>query len=272
MTDNNTSERKPLILIAEDVESNYKLLEIILKKEYDLLWAKNGKEAVAYALSHNPDAVLMDIKMPVMDGITLCKQLKDDVRTSHIPIILLTAKDSLQDKEEGYEVGADSYLTKPFSASLLRSRINNLLDSRKKLVAQFQAQSTPGNQIDLSEKRIVIAEALSKLDNEFIEKITLLIEENLSSEKIDINYLSDKMCMSGSTLYRKMKALTGLSTNEYIRKVKMENAERLLLEGKFNISEIAYKVGMNSTGYFRQCFKEEFGVSPSDYLKQIKQS
>ena len=189
--------------------------------------------------------------MPVMDGITLCRLLKDDVRTSHIPVILLTAKDSLQDKEEGYEVGADSYLTKPFSASLLRSRINNLLDSRKKLVAQFQAQSTPGNQIDLSEKRIVIAEALSKLDNEFIEKITLLIEENLSSEKIDINYLSDKMCMSGSTLYRKMKALTGLSTNEYVRKVKMQNAERLLLEGKFNISEIAYKVGMNSSGYFR---------------------
>ena len=152
------------------------------------------------------------------------------------------------------------------------SRINNLLESRKKLIAQFQTQSVPGNQADLKEKRIVIAEALSKLDNEFIEKITLLIEENLSSEKIDITYLSDKMCMSGSTLYRKMKALTGLSTNEYIRKVKMQNAERLLLEGKFNISEIAYKVGMNSTGYFRQCFKEEFGVSPSDYLKQIIQS
>ena len=183
----------------------------------------------------------------------------------------MTAKDSLQDKEEGYEVGADSYLTKPFSASLLRSRINNLLESRKKLITQFQTPLRAIRRI-LREKRIVIAEALSKLDNEFIEKITLLIEENLSSEKIDITYLSDKMCMSGSTLYRKMKALTGLSTNEYIRKVKMQNAERLLLEGKFNISEIAYKVGMNSTGYFRQCFKEEFGVSPSDYLKQIIQS
>ena len=255
---------KPILLIVEDNES--------FTDSFEVITANNGEEGKQQALSRIPDIVVSDIMMPVMDGITLCKQLKDDVRTSHIPIILLTAKDSLQDKEEGYEVGADSYLTKPFSASLLRSRINNLLDSRKKLVAQFQAQSTPGNQIDLSEKRIVIAEALSKLDNEFIEKITLLIEENLSSEKIDINYLSDKMCMSGSTLYRKMKALTGLSTNEYIRKVKMENAERLLLEGKFNISEIAYKVGMNSTGYFRQCFKEEFGVSPSDYLKQIKQS
>ena len=263
---------KPILLIVEDNEEIQKYIVESFTDSFEVITANNGEEGKQQALSRIPDIVVSDIMMPVMDGITLCKQLKDDVRTSHIPIILLTAKDSLQDKEEGYEVGADSYLTKPFSASLLRSRINNLLDSRKKLVAQFQAQSTPGNQIDLSEKRIVIAEALSKLDNEFIEKITLLIEENLSSEKIDINYLSDKMCMSGSTLYRKMKALTGLSTNEYIRKVKMKNAERLLLEGKFNISEIAYKVGMNSTGYFRQCFKEEFGLSPSDYLKQIKQS
>ncbi|MDY7252741.1 two-component regulator propeller domain-containing protein [Bacteroides sp. A1-P5] len=263
---------KPILLIVEDNEEIQKYIVESFTDSFEVITANNGEEGKQQALSRIPDIVVSDIMMPVMDGITLCKQLKDDVRTSHIPIILLTAKDSLQDKEEGYEVGADSYLTKPFSASLLRSRINNLLDSRKKLVAQFQAQSTPGSQIDLSEKRIVIAEALSKLDNEFIEKITLLIEENLSSEKIDINYLSDKMCMSGSTLYRKMKALTGLSTNEYIRKVKMKNAERLLLEGKFNISEIAYKVGMNSTGYFRQCFKEEFGLSPSDYLKQIKQS
>ena len=263
---------KPILLIVEDNEEIQKYIAESFANSFEVLTAYNGEEGKQQALSRIPDIVVSDIMMPVMDGITLCRQLKEDVRTSHIPFILLTAKDSLQDKEEGYEVGADSYLTKPFSASLLRSRINNLLESRKKLIAQFQTQSVLGNQADLKEKRIVIAEALSKLDNEFIEKITLLIEENLSSEKIDITYLSDKMCMSGSTLYRKMKALTGLSTNEYIRKVKMQNAERLLLEGKFNISEIAYKVGMNSTGYFRQCFKEEFGVSPSDYLKQIIQS
>ena len=275
-TSENTSEPtvdngKPILLIVEDNEEIQKYIAESFSDSFAVITADNGEEGKQQALSHIPDIIVSDIMMPVMDGITLCRQLKEDVRTSHIPIILLTAKDSLQDKEEGYEVGADSYLTKPFSASLLRSRINNLLESRKKLITQFQAQPVSGNQTDLNEKRIIIAEALSKLDNEFIEKITLLIEENLSSEKIDITYLSDKMCMSGSTLYRKMKALTGLSTNEYIRKVKMQNAERLLLEGKFNISEIAYKVGMNSTGYFRQCFKEEFGVSPSDYLKQIKQ-
>lgn len=262
---------KPILLIVEDNEEIQEYIVDSFSDSFEVITANNGEEGKQQALNRIPDIIVSDIMMPVMDGITLCRLLKEDVRTSHIPIILLTAKDSLQDKEEGYEVGADSYLTKPFSASLLRSRINNLLESRKKLITQFQAQSASGKRSDLSEKRIVIAEAMSKLDNEFIKKITQLIEENLSSEKIDINYLSDKMCMSGSTLYRKMKALTGLSTNEYIRKVKMQNAERLLLEGKYNISEIAYKVGMNSGGYFRQCFKEEFGVSPSDYLKQIKQ-
>ena len=119
-------------------------------------------------------------------------------------------------------------------------------------------------------KKTVIAENCSKLDNEFLAKLTQLIEENLSQEKVDVKYLSDKLCMSSSTLYRKMKALTGLSTNEYVRKVKMRNAEKLLLEGKYAISDIAFMVGMNSTGYFRQCFKDEFGISPSDYVKQLK--
>lgn len=267
-----TDGGRPILLIVEDNEEIQNYISESFSDSFEVITANNGEEGKQRALNRIPDIIISDIMMPVMDGITLCRQLKDDVRTSHIPIILLTAKDSLQDKEEGYEVGADSYLTKPFSASLLRSRINNLLESRKKLVTRFRSQPTPSSHTDLNKKRMIINKALSKLDNEFIEKITLLIEENLSSEKIDITYLSDKLCMSSSTLYRKMKALTGLSTNEYIRKVKMENAERLLLEGKYNISEIAYKVGMNSTGYFRQCFKEEFGVSPSDYLKQIRQA
>ena len=261
---------KPILLIVEDNEDIQKYIAESFSDSFEVITGSNGEEGKQQALNRIPDIIVSDIIMPVMDGITLCRQLKEDVRTSHIPVILLTAKDSLQDKEEGYEVGADSYLTKPFSASLLRSRINNLLDSRKKLITQFQQTGTSHNpNSHLDEKRSIITEALSKLDNEFIEKITQLVEDNLSSEKIDITYLSDKMCMSGSTLYRKMKALTGLSTNEYIRKVKMQNAERLLLEGKYNISEIAYKIGMNSTGYFRQCFKDEFGVSPSDYLKQF---
>ncbi len=142
----------------------------------------------------------------------------------------------------------------------MHSRIHNLLESRKLLAERFNTNSI------LIDKRAAVTESMNKLDNEFLEKINKLIEDRLSSEKIDIGYLSDAMCMSNSTLYRKMKALTGLSTNEYIRKIKMQYAERLLLEGKYNISEVAFKVGINSTVYFRQCFKDEFGMAPSDYL------
>ena len=156
----------------------------------------------------------------------MCQKLKADMRTSHIPVILLTAKDSITDKEEGYQAGADSYLTNPFSASLLQSRISTLLTQRRLL----------------SEKK---------------------------TKKKKKTKLSIVMCMSSSTLFRKVKALTGMSTNEYIRKIKMQLAEKYLLEGKYSISEIAFKVGINSSVYFRQCFKEEFGMSASEYLKQL---
>ena len=256
---------KRIMLIVEDNQDICNYIAESFSDDFEVKTAANGEQGMEQALNSIPDIIVSDIMMPVMNGIMMCKILKEDVRTSHIPIILLTAKDSLQDKEEGYQVGADSYLTKPFSATLLHSRINNLLESRKRLTERFNT-STPHHNMD--EKRALLAESLNKLDNEFIEKINQLIEARLSSEKIDIGYLADNMCMSKSTLYRKMKALTGLSTNEYVRKIKMQHAERLLLEGRYNISEVAFRVGINSVVYFRQCFKEEFGVLPSEYLKQ----
>lgn len=255
---------KRILLIVEDNQDICDYIVDSFSEEFEVKTAGDGKQGLEQALSCIPDIIVSDIMMPIMNGIMMCKKLKEDVRTSHIPVILLTAKDSLQDKEEGYQVGADSYLTKPFSATLLYSRIHNLLESRRLLVGRFNTNSV------ISDKRAVVAESMNKLDNEFIEKINKLIEERLSSEKIDIGYLADNMCMSNSTLYRKMKALTGLSTNEYIRKIKMQYAERLLLEGKYNISEIAFRVGINSPVYFRQCFKDEYGMAPSDYLKKIK--
>lgn len=255
---------KRILLIVEDNRDICDYIAESFSDDFEVKTAANGEQGLEQALNCIPDIIVSDIMMPVMNGIVMCRKLKEDVRTSHIPIILLTAKDSLQDKEEGYEVGADSYLTKPFSATLLYSRITNLLESRRLLAERFNANSM------ISDKRTTVTESMNKLDNEFIEKINKLIEDRLSSEKIDIGYLADALCMSNSTLYRKMKALTGLSTNEYIRKIKMQYAERLLLEGKYNISEVAFRVGINSAVYFRQCFKEEFGMVPSDYLKKIK--
>lgn len=255
---------KRILLIVEDNRDICDYIVESFSDDFEVRTAANGEQGLEQALGCIPDIIVSDIMMPVMNGIVMCRKLKEDLRTSHLPIILLTAKDSLQDKEEGYQVGADSYLTKPFSATLLHSRIHNLLESRKLLAERFNTNSI------LIDKRAAVTESMNKLDNEFLEKINKLIEDRLSSEKIDIGYLSDAMCMSNSTLYRKMKALTGLSTNEYIRKIKMQYAERLLLEGKYNISEVAFKVGINSTVYFRQCFKDEFGMAPSDYLKKIK--
>lgn len=261
-----SSSDKPILLVVEDNPDICDYIAESFSDHFEVKTAANGKLGKESALKEIPDIIVSDIIMPVMDGNEMCRELKKDVRTSHIPIILLTAKDSLRDKEEGYQVGADSYLTKPFSASLLHSRIENLLQSRRNLANHFSANAA------ISNKAAVITESLNKLDNEFIHKINQLIEERLSSDKIDISYLSDKMCMSNSTLYRKMKALTGLSTNEYVRKIRMKHAEQYLLEGKYNISEIAFKVGINNLFYFRQCFKEEFGYIPSEYLKRLKET
>lgn len=258
-----SENERPILLVVEDNADILEYISVSFSESFEVITAVNGEVGVVRAFDVLPDIIVSDVMMPVMDGITLCHKLKGDMRTSHIPIILLTAKDTMQDKEEGYQVGADSYLTKPFSASLLRSRIDNLLESRKKLAEQFGVDRI------FRDKRAIMEGSLTQLDNEFISKVTRLIEGDLSSDKIDVTYLADKVFMSRSTLYRKMKALTGLSTNEFIRKVKMQNAERLLLEGKFSISEVAYMVGINSPVYFRQCFKDEFGISPSDYLKKI---
>ncbi len=218
------------------------------------------------ALDRIPDIIISDVMMPGMDGNEMCRILKTDVRTSHIPVILLTAKDSLEAKEEGYNSGADSYITKPFTHSLLLSRIQNLLAQRKRNRTLIQEAN---DDTDLTEKKKQLRESLNKVDQEFFDKLNKLIEENIGGD-VDVNMLADNLAMSSSTLYRKMKALTGISTNEYIRKYKMQYAEHLLLEGKYSISEISFMVGMNSVAYFRRCFKAEYGEIPSEYLKRMK--
>lgn len=261
---------RPIILVVEDNADIRDYIADSFTDLYEIKTAANGKEGLQIATDCIPDIIVSDIMMPVMNGVVMCQKLKADIRTNHIPVILLTAKDSITDKEEGYQVGADSYLTKPFSASLLQNRISNLLTQRRLLSERFAIRPEKPERQSMEEKRAIITESMNKLDKEFLDKITNTITKGLAAaENIDITVLSNVMCMSSSTLYRKVKALTGMSTNEYIRKIKMQLAEKYLLEGKYSISEIAFKVGINSNVYFRQCFKEEFGMSASDYLKQL---
>jgi signal transduction histidine kinase/ligand-binding sensor domain-containing protein/DNA-binding response OmpR family regulator len=262
------TQDKPILLIVEDNKDIRNYVAESFADEYEVRQAEDGQKGLALALDCSPNVIVSDIMMPRMDGIELCKRLKADVRTSHIPVILLTAKDSMTAKEEGYDAGADSYLTKPFSRSLLASRINNLMLQRRRQLAGQGASATALP--DMEAKRRQLREAMNKTDQEFFDKLNTLIEKRISGD-IDVNYLAQNLALSTSTLYRKMKALTGESTNEYVRHYKMQYAEHLLLEGKYTVGEIAFMVGMNSVAYFRRCFRETFGMLPSEYVKNLKE-
>ena len=252
---------RPIVLVVEDNSDIREYIRSSFSEIYEVITAKDGQEGWELAQARIPNVIVSDIMMPIMDGMELCRRVREDMRTSHIPVILLTAKDSLQDKEEGYSSGADTYLTKPFSAKLLHSCINNLLEVRKKIASQLAlADAKPVEE--------GVVNSLNRLDNEFMQKITQIIEENLEMEKMDVAFIADKMCMSHSTLYRKIKGLADMSANEFIRKVKMRKSVEMLRSGEYTISEIAYMTGFSSVAYFRQCFKNEYGVSPSGYMRQ----
>lgn len=254
---------KPIVLVVEDEDDIRDYIAGALTGSYDVIVAENGEQGLKTAHVDIPDIIVSDIMMPIMDGMELCRNIKTNVETSHIPVILLSAKDTLQDKTQGYDAGADSYITKPFSASLLKSRMSNLLEARRKIASLFSSNT--------SLKHSLIKDSLNKIDNNFIEEFTQIIEKNLSDEKIDVTKIARELSMSYSSLYRKVKALTGLSVGEFIRKLRMAKAEELLLSGQYNISEVAHRVGLSSMSYFRECFKEEYGEAPSEYVRKMKE-
>lgn len=264
-------DTRPVMLVVEDNNDIREYIQSSFEDAYEVLTASNGKEGWDIAKVRIPSVIISDIMMPIMDGIAFCKRVKQDMRTSHIPVILLTAKDSIQDREEGYAVGADSFIAKPFSARLLSKRIENLLAGRRKLAGLVAAKTVSSVGSSTQEALKDLGEGnhtLNKLDREFLDKVNRIIEENLSMEKIDVAFIADKMCMSHSTLYRKIKCLTDMSVNEFVRKIKLKKSVDLLLGGEYSIAEISDLAGFSSVAYFRQCFKDEYGMAPSEYLKQ----
>ena len=272
-----TEDIRPLLLIVEDNADIRLYIEESLHEDYRIIQACNGREGMEQAFSKIPDIIVSDIMMPEMDGIKMTHILKEDIRTSHIPIILLTAKTSIIDQEEGYDSGADSYLTKPFSAKLLHSRIRNILSGRRRLadyivqknISQFEtsADEQQTSQKATEEKEDAMTCQISNLDKKFLEKLNKLIENHISTDDLDMAFMTDKMAMSHSTFYRKVKALTGMSANEYIKKAKLRHSMTLLKKGEYSIAEVAILAGFNNLGNFRESFKREFGKSPSEILK-----
>lgn len=263
------ADQRPVLLVVEDNSDIRQYIANSLGDDFQILQAADGTEGLDLAHINIPDIIVSDIMMPKMNGIELTRKLKDDINTSHIPIILLTAKDTVDDKLEGYESGADSYITKPFSSRLLLSRINNLLANRRRLSEIILNREPDTITSEPSQQYVADGEPhLSRLDRVFIEKMNRVIQEHIDTENLDMAFMTDKMAMSHSTFYRKVKALTGMTAKEYIRKIRLQRCAELLASGDYNVSEAASMIGFNDLGHFREVFKKEFGVAPSEYSKR----
>jgi ligand-binding sensor domain-containing protein/signal transduction histidine kinase/DNA-binding response OmpR family regulator len=246
---------RPIILVVDDNADLRAYVRGALEPQFNILEAANGQEGVDKAGEIIPDLVISDVMMPELDGYELCVRLKNDIKTSHIPVILLTAKASEESIAEGWETGADDYIIKPFDANLLVIRVQNLVRLRRQLQEKIQSDMMlqPGEI------------AVSSLDTEFIKELQASIEENLADPEFNVDQLAKKLYMSQSSLYKKVEALTGQSPQLFIRSYRLKRAVQLLKAGAGNVTEVAFKVGFSNTSYFTRCFREKFHRPPSDF-------
>lgn len=260
----------PMILVVED-DADYRWLIVSgLKDEYQVLEADNGKEGLEKALEHIPDLVITDLMMPIMDGVELCRQLKTRMETSHIPVVMLTAKTSVESQIEGLEVGADDYVTKPFNMLLLRTRVQNLLETRRLLRERFTLQQIQSAQA-VQEPDALKSDALdapvphSRMDGVFWDQICKALEGNYADAGFDIESLSSELNMSQRTLQRKIKGLTNRTPVQLIGDCRLKKAVALLHDSTGHVTDIAFKVGFGDLSYFYRLFKKEYGMNPSQY-------
>ncbi len=252
---------RPLVLIIDDNNGMRDYLRSILKDKYNVSEAADGKQGLEKACREIPKLIICDVMMPVMDGLEFTRQLKQNMATSHIPVILLTARSLAEQREEGYDTGADSYLTKPFSGSVLLSRIDNLLRNRTMLRSLFSGDK----------KEEAAEEQLGSRDQTFINRLRDSIRQNMGDSDFTVERLGEEVGLSRVQLYRKVKALTGQTPVDLLKKARLERARLLVEKTDKSISEIAYEVGFTAPSYFNKCFKDEFGVNPGALREQGSQ-
>ena len=253
---------RPTVLVIDDNTDIRQYERTLLQDEYVVLEAADGKEGLAVALKEVPDLVICDVMMPVMDGLELTEQLKTNTATSHIPVIMLTAKNLEEHRAEGYEHGADSYITKPFHSKVLLARIENLLRQRQLLKNLYQGTKE-------AEKEISEAH-LEDRDKQFLKQLQAIIQKNISDSEFGVEDMGQQIGLSRVQLYRKVKAMTGSSVVDLLRKARLAKARRLLETRSMSVSEVAYEVGFSAPSYFTKCFKEEYGMLPGDVGNVMK--
>lgn len=254
----------PKLLVVEDNDEVRAYIRSIFKDSYTIVQAVNGEEGLELALKQMPDLIISDVMMPVKDGIRLCAELKSNVKTSHIPVILLTARTSLIFKVEGFETGADDYITKPFNPNVLKLKVRNLIHAREVLRRMFQDSKV----LNIEPNKITLTSA----DEVFVRRALEGIEQNMSNPDYGVDDLGRDVGMSRTQLYRKLKALTGKSANEFIRTIRLKRAAQLLEQNQLTIAEVTHKVGFTDLQYFRDCFKKLFGVIPSEFVQSVRKA
>jgi YesN/AraC family two-component response regulator len=255
MSNNEVDSAKPQVLVVEDNSDLRAFIIDSLGNEFGFLEAENGLKGLERAISNIPDLIISDVMMPEMDGITMLGKIKKDIRTSHIPLILLTAKSSDDSKLSGLESGADDYLTKPFNKNELLLKVRNRIEAQVKIRERIKLEL-------LSEGPKV---EVQSADEQFLQKVKESILARLSDEQLGVESLAEEIGLSRSQLFRKIFALTGLSANDLIRKFRLQRAAQLLKQDWGPVSQVAYEVGFSNLSYFSKVFKEEFGALPSEY-------
>ncbi|MFV0589739.1 response regulator, partial [Bacteroides reticulotermitis] len=257
-----TGEKKNTILVVEDNEDLLQLMIRLLSPDYNVCTAENGKEAIIILENEDIDLIVSDVMMPEMDGIEFCKYVKNNLEMSHIPVILLTAKNKEEDRAEAYEVGADAFISKPFNLLVLHARIRNLMKYKERMARDFK------NQLVFEVKDL----NYTTLDEDFMQRAIDCVNKHLDDPDFDQSQLLKEMHTTKSTFSRKLKSLTGLSYISFIRNIRMKAACHIMEEKKcVRISELAYSVGYNDPKYFSSCFKKEFGMVPTEYIEHFAQ-
>lgn len=256
-----SDDDKPTILVVEDNHSLLSFMVNLLKPDFNVIEADNGEDAFKLAIKNSPDLIVSDVVMPKMAGTELCANVKKDIRTSHIQVILLTSRSSLIYKLEGLESGADDYISKPFNINEFQLRIKNLLHSKAKLKEKF------GSSNDFSPEEINV----TSVDEQLLKKAIAIVEENIPNEQFDIPSFSSELGVSRTMLFIKVKAWTNFTPNEFIQHFRMKRAAQLLELGTLNISEVSYKVGFRNPKYFSKCFQKAYGETPSNYSKKFSE-
>ncbi|NJN26808.1 MAG: response regulator [Cyclobacteriaceae bacterium] len=251
-------DEKPKLLVVDDDSDMRTVLRMSFEHNYQIFEAKDGLEALNLARKENPELIISDIMMAAMDGIELCKKLKNDFNTSHIPIILLSAKTRAENKINGYESGADGYVEKPFNVKLLKSRVHTLIRNRNTLIKRFLTD------INLKPEEMAIA----SVDEIFIQHAVKCVERHMDDESLDADSMAKEIGVSRIQLYRKIKSISGQTVNEFIKSIRLKHAARLLMQKQLTISQIAYSTGFSAPNHFATYFKKHFGTTPTAYVQQ----